>query len=128
MHSPRDHIATSGRGGPKEHETDNRLGLIPYSYSLFLFRLILGRGRPQCTDLVVEMGKRGPQPKAKGKAPAAPLPKPQGTTTKCTPTSAFDSAAGKDIYEPEKVVAQRTAKGGVTQSCRVINRQLTGLF
>ena len=83
---------------------------------------------PATVHRLVEMGKRGPQPKAKGKAPAAPLPKPQGTTTKRTPTSAFDSAAGKDIYEPEKVVAQRTAKGGVTQFCRVINRQLTGCF
>ena len=31
-----------------------------------------------------------------------------------TPTSSFDPAAGKDIYEPEKIVAQRNAKG-ITQ-------------
>ena len=31
--------------------------------------------------------------------------KPQGKTgTKRTPTSAFDGAAGKDIYEPEKII------------------------
>ena len=39
----------------------------------------------------------------------------QGAGTKRTPTSAFDGAAGKDVYEPEKVTATRTAKGGVTQ-------------
>ena len=50
----------------------------------------------------------------KTKAPAAPALKAQGATNKCTPQSAFDGAAGKDVYEPEKVVAQRTAKG-VTQ-------------
>jgi hypothetical protein len=31
---------------------------------------------------------------------------------KRTPQSAFDPAAGNDVYEPEKVVAQRMAKGG----------------
>ena len=55
---------------------------------------------------------------AKRKQPApvpnAALPKPQGGRTKRTPTSAFDPDAGKDIYEPEKVVAQRLVKG-VTQ-------------
>ena len=40
---------------------------------------------------------------------------PQGSARKRTPQSAFDAAAGKDIYEPEKVIAQRIAKGGVTQ-------------
>ena len=49
------------------------------------------------------------------KAAAAPPLKAQGTGKKRTPQSAFDSAAGKDVYEPEKVIAQRTAKGGVTQ-------------
>ena len=68
------------------------------------------------------MGKRGPQPGAAAKAaaaakklkatPAAPVA--QGTTTKRTPTSAFDPAAGKDTYEPECIVAQRLAKG-ITQ-------------
>ena len=41
-------------------------------------------------------------------------PKAQGTTTKRTPTGAFDPAAGKDTYEPEAVVAERLSKG-VTQ-------------
>ena len=57
------------------------------------------------------MGKRGP---AKKVAPPPP-PKPQGTGgKKRTPTSVYDPAAGKDVYEPEKVVGQRLAKG-VTQ-------------
>lgn len=68
------------------------------------------------------MGKRGPQPGEAAKAAAAAkraklataAPKAQGTTTKRTPTSAFDPAAGKDTYEPEQIVAQRLAKG-VTQ-------------
>ena len=34
---------------------------------------------------------------------------------KRTPQSAFDPVAGKDIYEPERIVAERMAKGGVTQ-------------
>ena len=38
----------------------------------------------------------------------------QGGRTKRTPSSAFDSAAGKDIYNAEKVVGERLAKG-VTQ-------------
>ena len=48
-------------------------------------------------------------------AAAAPALKPQGTKHKRTPQSFADGAAGKDVYEPEKIVAQRTAKGGVTQ-------------
>ena len=41
----------------------------------------------------------------------APL-KPQGTGGhKRTPTSAFDTAAGKDEYEPERVIAERLARG-----------------
>ena len=53
-------------------------------------------------------------PKKKPPAAAAPL-KAQGTGGhKRTPTSAFDSAAGKDVYELEKVITQRLAKG-VTQ-------------
>ena len=57
------------------------------------------------------MGKRGPAPKPK--APPPP-PRAQGTgANKRTPTSAFDPAAGKekDVYEPEKIVGQRMAKG-----------------
>jgi hypothetical protein len=57
-------------------------------------------------------GKPKAQPK-KAACPAAVM-KPQGKTTKRTPTSAFDGAAGKDIYEPEKIMGERLAKG-VTQ-------------
>ena len=46
--------------------------------------------------------------------PAPPPIKPQGKTTMRTPTGAFDGAAGKDEYPPERVVAQRLSKG-VTQ-------------
>ena len=51
-------------------------------------------------------------PKAKKPTvPPAPL-KPQGAVgRKRTPTSAFDAAAGKDEYEPEKVIAERLARG-----------------
>jgi len=59
------------------------------------------------------MGKRGP--KAKALAPPPNLPKPEGQRTKRTPTSTFDPASGKDIYEPEKVTAKRMARGGITQ-------------
>ena len=54
------------------------------------------------------MGKRGPQPKS---AAPPPPPKAQGDKTKRTPTSAFDPAAGANIYEPEKAIAQRLARG-----------------
>jgi hypothetical protein len=61
------------------------------------------------------MGNRGPKPKKKAAA-APPPPKPQGTGgKKRTPTSAFDPAAGNDVYEPETIVGQRLAKGGITQ-------------
>ena len=53
--------------------------------------------------------------KAKKTPTTAPVLKAQGTTNKRTPQSAFDPAAGKDIYEPEKIVAQRIVKGGATQ-------------
>ena len=61
------------------------------------------------------MGKSGaPKPAKKATPKATPQPvatlKPQGSTTKRTPTSAFDGAAGRDIYEPEKIIAQRLAK------------------
>ena len=59
-----------------------------------------------------DMGKRGPKKKEPAAAP--PAPAPQGTGRKRTPTSAFDPAAGKDIYEPERIVGERLAKG-VTQ-------------
>ena len=62
------------------------------------------------------MGKRGPKRNAAAAPP--PLQKPQGVAGKRrTPTSAFDSAAGNDIYEPEKIIATRSAKG-VTQRQR----------
>jgi hypothetical protein len=58
------------------------------------------------------MGQRGP--KKKTAEPPPPLT-PQGVAgKKRTPTSSFDPAAGKDIYEPEKIVATRGAQG-VTQ-------------
>ena len=54
-------------------------------------------------------------PKRKQAVALPPPLMPQGSARKRTPQSAFDAAAGKDIYEPEKVIAQRIAKGGVTQ-------------
>ena len=57
------------------------------------------------------MGKRGPQSK---KVAPPPPPKPEGAGKKRTPTSAFDRAAGKDVYEPEKVIGQRLSRG-ITQ-------------
>ena len=56
-----------------------------------------------------------PRKKSAPKAPMVPPPPAQGTGKKRTPQSAFDPAAGKDIYEPEKIVAKRIAKGGITQ-------------
>ena len=56
-----------------------------------------------------------PTKKKAAAPPPAPVPA-QGTGgKKRTPSSAFDPAAGKDVYEPEKVIAKRLAKGGVTQ-------------
>ena len=58
------------------------------------------------------MGKRGPKKKT---AEPPPLQTPQGVAgKKRTPTSSFDPSAGKDIYEPEKIVATRGAKGGAS--------------
>jgi hypothetical protein len=53
-------------------------------------------------------------PKKKPPVPAAPLKAQGAGGRKRTPTSAFDAAAGDDVYEPEKVIAQRLAKG-ITQ-------------
>ena len=53
-----------------------------------------------------------PRKKSTQVAAAMPQLKAQGSGKKRTPQSAFDTAAGKDVYEPEKVIAQRTAKGG----------------
>ena len=57
-------------------------------------------------------GKGSGKTKAKAKeAPPQPLPA-QGTGgKKRTPQSFADPAAGKDIYEPEAVVAERLVKG-----------------
>ena len=51
----------------------------------------------------------------------------QGRGTKRTPQSAFDAAAGKDVYEPENIVAQRIAKGGVTHVPREVGWLRSGL-
>ena len=61
--------------------------------------------------MVLAAKKRGPKT-----APPLPAPLPaQGIGgKKRTPQSAFDPAAGGNIYEPEKVVAERLAKG-ITQ-------------
>ena len=53
--------------------------------------------------------------KRKAEKPSAKPMTAQGTAgKKRMPQSAFDGAAGKDTYEPEKVLAERLAKG-VTQ-------------
>lgn len=49
--------------------------------------------------------------KKRPKAPPAPALKAQGSGKKRTPQSAFDLAAGEDVYEPELIVAERLAKG-----------------
>ena len=40
-----------------------------------------------------------------------PPQKPEGAGKMRTPTSAYDPAAGKDVYEPEKIIGQRLSKG-----------------
>ena len=41
-----------------------------------------------------------------------PVQKPQGKDgKKRTPTSSFDPAAGQDIYEPERILAERLKSG-----------------
>ena len=58
------------------------------------------------------MAPRVSRKKATEEAREAPARLPgQGERTKRTPTSAFDGAAGKDTYEPEKIVAKRQTKG-----------------
>ena len=51
----------------------------------------------------------GKKAASKGKVDAAPTPLPaQGTGgTKRTPQSAFDPAKDADVYEPEKILAER---------------------
>eukprot|EP00966_Prymnesium_polylepis_P062222 1443572-Prymnesium_polylepis.1 len=72
--------------------------------------LITGRHQqPSSTMGGKNSGKRKAAPAA------APKPLPaEGAAHKRTPQSNFDAAAGKDTYEPERVVAERLAKG-VTQ-------------
>ena len=66
-------------------------------------------GRARSPVQSARLGKQAKQQKA------VPAPiKPQGKTTMRTPTGAFDGAAGKDEYPPERVIAQRLSKG-VTQ-------------
>ena len=50
--------------------------------------------------------------------PSKPLPAQGRVGHKRTPTSAFDPAAGQDIYEPEKVVGERQKNlgGGKTET------------
>ena len=57
-------------------------------------------------EVVIHEGHSQKKPGA-----AAPALKPQGTKNKRTPQSFADGAAGKDVYEPEKVVAQRHREG-----------------
>ena len=62
-------------------------------------------------------GKKAPTTTAQGKMPVAATPlQAQGKGgRKRTPQSAFDPAKDQDVYEPEKIIAERMAKGGVTQ-------------
>ena len=53
------------------------------------------------------MGRR--KESAKPGPPSKPLPAQGQSGRKRTPTSAFDPAAGADIYEPEKIVGERRA-------------------
>jgi len=54
------------------------------------------------------MGQRGPKKKT---AEPPPLQTPQGVASKKrTPTSSFDPAAAKDVYEPEKIVERAAPK------------------
>ena len=62
--------------------------------------LVVAQDRKSQSD----MGKRGPKFK-KGAPP--PPQKPEGAGKMRTPTSAYDPAAGKDVYEPEKIISTR---------------------
>ena len=55
-------------------------------------------------DTVMAPKKGG---KAAKKAGAPASLKAQGGKTKRTPSSSFDAAAGKETYEPEKIIAKR---------------------
>ena len=63
---------------------------------------------------------KGGKKKASKVVAAAPAALPaQGTGgKKRTPQSSFDAAAGKDTYEPEKVIAERFSKGRTMCSSR----------
>ena len=51
----------------------------------------------------------------------------QGKNKKCTPQSMFDPAAGNDIYEPKKIIAERIVKGATQYPTRLhwIKKKLT---
>ena len=49
-------------------------------------------------------------------APTAP-PKPEGKGKKRTPQSAFDPAAGKDVYESEKIAGEEAAQVEAQEVC-----------
>ena len=49
--------------------------------------------------------------KATAAAPPKPLPAEGKGRNKRTPQSTFDPAKRKDIYEPEKIIAERLSKG-----------------
>ena len=56
------------------------------------------------------MGGRGSGKKKhthQAQPPSKPLPAQGSGFRKRTPSSAFDPAAGADIYEPEKIVGER---------------------
>jgi hypothetical protein len=92
----------------RAHEQSNNL--LRLAGSAALLSVLMSSNEP------ASCGKRGPQPAAKQKAAAPAPPKPKGKgPVKRTPTSAFDPAAkDDDIYQCERIVAQRLAKG-VTQ-------------
>eukprot|EP00966_Prymnesium_polylepis_P106687 2469678-Prymnesium_polylepis.2 len=60
------------------------------------------------------MGSKNSGKRKAAPAPPKPLPAQGQGGKKRTPQSAYDPAAGKDIYEPERIIAERLSKG-VTQ-------------
>ena len=105
--------------GPKRLSCD-ATNLVPFSCLRFA-RLLLASltacfwfGVRIATALSVHAAHCPPMPKKSKPPPPAPLQAQGKGQKKRTPTSSFDAAAGKDIYEPEKIVAQRTVKGVTT--------------
>ena len=79
--------------------------------------------------MVLANKKRGP--KTAPPPPPAPLPAQGIGGKKRTPQSAFDPAAGGNIYEPEKVVARRPSQIGQgrhaeARSIRSLQHQVDG--